>query len=412
VKAVVIGPGRVGCGLVGQALRRSGYEVVFVARTPDLARHLNSRGHYRVRLVHYCIADERVVDGVRAVHVGDELRVVDELAEADVIATCVRPRNLKAVAPLIAAGLSRRLRPANVLVFENLVDAGAVLKRLVASALPGSVPLDRHGFAGVVVDRAVSQRLGGPGSDSPLTFVGDFPERFLVDASGLRKPIPTIAGMVVTDDYPAVFRRKLCTFSAGHAVTAYLGHLKGYRYIHSAVRDPEIRAHATAAMEEAQEGLSHRYGRSFAGGRPERLAAVARFENAALDDPIVRVGREPDRKLSPSDRLVGPAALAEAAGVWPENLALGIAAALCFSHPRDISSLRLQTQLYATGVEQVLRRVCRLDPGGVIGRRVAEQWVAFRAGAKSKNLLLSLDRVLWAWEPDGRRDAAATPARS
>ncbi len=33
MKAVVIGPGRIGCGLVGQLLRESGWEVVFLGRS-------------------------------------------------------------------------------------------------------------------------------------------------------------------------------------------------------------------------------------------------------------------------------------------------------------------------------------------------------------------------------------------
>ena len=41
MKAVVIGPGRIGAGFAGQALRESGYEVVFLARNPIIARHLD-----------------------------------------------------------------------------------------------------------------------------------------------------------------------------------------------------------------------------------------------------------------------------------------------------------------------------------------------------------------------------------
>ena len=40
MKAVVIGPGRIGCGLAGQALHASGYAVTFVARDRRIVEHL------------------------------------------------------------------------------------------------------------------------------------------------------------------------------------------------------------------------------------------------------------------------------------------------------------------------------------------------------------------------------------
>jgi hypothetical protein len=63
VRAVVFGPGRIGCGLVGLALRTAGHEVTFVGRDPNLVTHLRRVGGYRVLLT----GDDtevHVVDGV------------------------------------------------------------------------------------------------------------------------------------------------------------------------------------------------------------------------------------------------------------------------------------------------------------------------------------------------------------
>jgi ketopantoate reductase len=49
MKAVVFGPGRIGCGFVGQLLRAAGYDLVFVGRGP-IVDHLARLGRYRVRL--------------------------------------------------------------------------------------------------------------------------------------------------------------------------------------------------------------------------------------------------------------------------------------------------------------------------------------------------------------------------
>ena len=115
---------------------------------------------------------------------------------------------------------------------------------------------------------------------------------------------------------------------------------------------------------------------------------IGRFDNAALDDSVLRVGRDPQRKLGYADRLVGAATLAEEAGIRPERLALATAAALCFEHAGDPSS---------AGVHDVLKRVSRLDGTEGFGRSVAMLWSRLSTGRMSENHLISLERLVWAW---------------
>jgi mannitol-1-phosphate 5-dehydrogenase len=380
-------------------LRDSGHEVVFVARSRLLADHLDRVGRYRLRLLDCKEAREALVEGVRAVWADDFEQVVEELAEADLVAACVRPHSLPSVAPLIAAGLRRRSTPTNVLTFENLVDSGPALRHLVASHMPSGWPLDDHGFSGALAARVVSRRLGDPQTDEPLTFVADSPPGFVVDRHALRGSLPEIAGMAMTGDYDGAVRRKLYTFSAGHAVAAYLGYLKGYHYIHTAIRDPEIRSAVLGAMAEGRKGLRAQSGSGLLGVESDPINIIARFDNAALDDPVVRVGRDPQRKLGPSDRLIGAAMFAEKAGIRPENLALAAAAALCFEDPQDPASVEFQRRIRRRGVQEVLGSVCRLDPRRRLSRSIAALWSRISRGRQSGNLLLSLDRLVWSWAP-------------
>jgi mannitol-1-phosphate 5-dehydrogenase len=202
--------------------------------------------------------------------------------------------------------------------------------------------------------------------------------------------------MVLTNNYQAWVLRKLYTFSAGHATTAYLGSLKGYHYIHTAIRDREIYETVMEAMREGQRGLRARYGPELAGSEDELQQIAARFENAALNDPIARVGRDPRRKLGTEERLVGAARLAEEAGISPEKLALATAAALCFCNPKDPSCNELQCTLKNSGVDATLNEVCGLDSGKGVGRSVAHWWGQLASGWQQGSLLLSLDRTMWA----------------
>jgi mannitol-1-phosphate 5-dehydrogenase len=396
MKALVIGPGRIGCGFAGQLLRHSGLEVVFVARKPSMTDYFNRVGAYRVCLVDGHATQEIVVDGVRAVSSADRDQVAREITEAGLVVTAVGPGNLPDVAQLLALGIERRTTPVNLVAFENLLDAGPRLRSLVAGHLPADFPLARHGFSGALVERAVTQRRGDAASGDLLTFVGDPPASFLVDGRSLVDPLPRIQGMIVTDDYHAWIQRKLYIFSAGHATCAYLGYLKGYNYIHTAIRDPEIRATVLTAMAEAQRGLAARYGPEIAGDERHLQEIISRFKKAALNDPVVRVGRDPLRKLAAHDRLVGAARLAAEAGVRPEKLALATAAAFYFNNPADPSAAALQRELERSGLPKALDHICGLDSGRGLGRSVADRWARFAEGWENGNLLLKLDQMMWA----------------
>lgn len=393
MKAVVVGPGRIGCGMAGHALHRSGYELVFVGRNPDVVDHLNRVGRYGVRLVNGRQSEESVVDGVRAVSAYDPEGLAEAVMAADVIATAVGCPSLPAAGALLADGLRRRTTPVNVLAFENLGNGGTCLRHFVAACGGAGVG---HGFSAALVSRVVAQRLGDPRADEPLVFVGDPTSEFMVDARSLVPPAPALHGMKAVQDWDAWVQRKLFTFSAGHATAAYLGFLKGYHYIHTAVRDPEIREEVLHAMREGQKGLLARFGPEVAGSDEDLAAIVARFENAALNDSIDRVGRDPLRKLSLEDRIVGPARLAQAAGVKPGHLMLAAAAAMLYCNPGDPSAVAMQRELQQGGPGEALDKISGFHADTTLGRSVVRAYCKLAEGRPPDGKLLSLDRFFWA----------------
>lgn len=397
MKAVVIGTGRIGCGVAGQLLRAAGLEVVFVGRNPQVVDHLNRVGRYIVRLVDSRGSEDCEVAGIRAVLASDASRAAEEIAGADIVATAVGCSNLLSVAPLIAAGLARgKRRRTTVLAFENFGSAGDCLSHFVARCLEGTRGSSTHAVSGALVTRVVARREGDPAGDEPLVFIGDRPATFYVDAAALAGPLPAIEGMVITDRYEAAVQRKLFTFSAGHATAAYLGYLKGYHYIHAAVRDPEIRAAVLAAMAEGQKALSARYGRDSAGDERTLQEILSRFDNAALNDSIERVGRDPVRKLAKEDRLIGPARLAKEAGIVPEKLTLAVAAAMLFCPLADPAAVELNRTIRCDGPAAALCRVAGFRPDDTLA---ASALCAYRRLSKERperSQLLSLDQLLWA----------------
>jgi glutathione synthase/RimK-type ligase-like ATP-grasp enzyme len=403
MRAVIVGPGRIGCGFAGQVLHESGFELVFIARDPVMVEHLNRVRGYRVSLTDGRRTREVGIAGVCAFGTFETRRAVRELASADLIVTAVGAGNLPAVAPLIAEGLRARTRPVNVLAMENIPRSSRRLRELVAEHYDLGDGRGRHGLAGALVERVVARRVGGPTEDRPMQFIGDDTTTFRVDAAHLVEPLPRVHGLVPSEVYEVWVKRKLYTYSAGHAAAAYLGYLKGYHYLHTAVRDREIRAAVLAAMTEGQRGLVARYGREIGGDQRDLLKILARFENPALGDRIERVGRDPQRKLGARERLVGAAQLAQAAGIRPRHLALAAAAALCFD---DDGAADADGDDAAQRREQTIRSVCGLQSDRGLGRLVRRDHEMLHSARTSGGLLLSLGTGLWTIAPHANGNAA------
>lgn len=393
MKAVVIGAGRVGCGLVGHLLAEAGHEVVVVARDGELVDRVNRHDGYRVRMVAAGTTPQLVqVRGVRAVPAGDRDRVAQEIAGSDLVATAVGARRLPDVAPLVAAGLARARGPVNVVAFENDTDPGATLRRSVAQH---GGPVDGHGFAGGLVFRIVAERTVDPDRRVPATFTADADRRTVVDGTALVGPLPEVPGLHATGNYPAWVRRKLYTFNAAHAAAAYLGRLKGYTYLHAAVRDPQIRPVVRQVADLGRDGIRARYGPDVARHSGAGYV-VPRLENAALDDTVERVAADPLRKLAAHERLAGAAVCAQEAGLQPAAHALVIAAAVRAAVEDGLTDL-------APG--ELLRTVCGLDPAGRLTGTVVD-WLARWAHVPAGAVLLDLERGSWAWRASSVRCAA------
>jgi mannitol-1-phosphate 5-dehydrogenase len=376
-KFVQFGAGNIGRGFTGQLASDAGYEVVFVDVRPEIVAALNERGSYRLRFAGPTRFEEREVGPVRAVDGRDMEIVARELADADLACTAVGVSALPHLAPAIARGLHRRAEigsraPLDLLLCENQLQVGRQFHAWVAAQLPSgdSRLLDQIGFVETVVSRMVPELLPEERAADPLLVVVEDYDRLPVDATAFRGPVPPVPGLEPTDRFAGYFERKLFTHNLGHAVAAYFGAAAGLTYIHEAMADPVIAARVRGAMEEAGAGLVARWGFSVEEQTAHAEGLVARFANAALRDTVVRVGRDPLRKLRPGDRLVGGALLALEYGVQPRNIAAGIAAALRFDAPGDPSATELQRRLAAGGAVGVLQEVCGLAPEHPVTRLV------------------------------------------
>ena len=87
---------------------------------------------------------------------------------------------------------------------------------------------------------------------------------------------------------------------------------------------------------------------------------------------MTRVGREPLRKLSPTDRLVSPLTTAAGYGLCVDHLIVGIGAALRYNNPEDAQSVQLQEKIAQLGVRAAAAEVTGLTDEALLDKIVAE----------------------------------------
>ncbi len=379
--AVMFGAGNIGRGFLGQLFSESGYEVIFVDVDETLVAALNQRHAYTIQLVDNQTRQEITIAPVRAFRAGDAASVSQALAEASLAATAVGARILPQIAPLVAQGITRRaaaanLDPLNLIICENLKGAAAAFRTLVGIHIPETTrPYFQAevGFVDTVIGRMVPPPTPEMRAHDPSLVAVEPYKELPVDRRGFIGPIPVISGMEACDNFGAYTARKLYIHNCGHAVLAYLGYLRGCQYGYQALEDPLVRPFVEKALAESSAGIVAAYGVQPAWLEKHAADLLHRFANRALGDTIFRLGRDPARKLSPDDRLVGAARLAEKTGIKPDAISWGIAAALKFNPPEDSLALDFQKHLAQAGLDAILAEVCAIQPSEPLAGLIRER---------------------------------------
>lgn len=181
-----------------------------------------------------------------------------------------------------------------------------------------------------------------------------------------------IPGMTYADDLMAYLERKLFTLNSGHAICAYLGSLKGCKTILESIQDPAVGKIVHAAIRESGEGLIKEFGFDPDVHHAYVEKIFARYQNPYLEDEVLRVGREPIRKLEPGDRLIKPLTTAAAYGLPVDHLLFGAAAALRFDCPDDKQSVELLDKIKREGAAAALEAYSGLKPENPLFGRILD----------------------------------------
>lgn len=368
--AIQFGAGNIGRGFIGMLLAQSGRRVVFADVNPVVIDRLAQDKQYTVHIMDVEKKDYLITDVDGILSTGQE--IVDEIAGAEIVTTAVGLTILPRIAPTIAAGIRLRkesgsTEPLNIIACENAIRASSQLKNHVYGALTDEEKAycDRYvGFPDCSVDRIVPPLH----TDIPTDVVVESYYEWNVEKASFKGEIPQIPGMNLADDLMAYIERKLFTLNTGHCITAYVGALKGKTTIKEAIEDPEIYELVHGAMEQSGAGLIRKHNFDAEAHAHYIDKIIGRFKNPYLQDEVIRVGREPIRKLSADDRLVKPMMTALGYGLAADKLIMGIGAALHFDNPQDEQSVELQKLVAELGPVGAFRKISGVEDEAVLAQ--------------------------------------------
>ncbi len=344
-KALIYGAGAIGRGYLGPLLSGMGIKVHFVDIQPDLVAGLRARSSYTVAITARDGYERVQVPLGGAYLLGEE----PDAGDLDLIFCCVGPNN--------CYDLADRFKTAKaVFSCENDASTASRLRELSGN--------ERiyFGIPDVITSNTAPADLL---SEDPLMTVSEQGELVL------EKGEYDLPETIVQVDPKGLAMHWMCKFfihNAPHAITAYLGWLRGCVYIHEAMAHPDIDALVTGAIGEITEGVV-RAGYAEAGfAQNYKEKELNRFRNGLLFDTVRRVARHPIRKLGKENRLILGLRLALFGGNVPECTATGVKAALAYTEPQDEESAYLQTLRHSIGDSAVLWEICgiaALDPLGL-----------------------------------------------
>lgn len=364
-KAVQFGAGNIGRGFIGAVLEQGGYHVVFADVNQTVIDRINDDGKYTVHIMDVeCI--DQVISNISGVNSTTDA-VIKEIADpkTEIITTAVGVVILPRIAPAIAKGIAERRKagvekPLNIIACENAVRATSQLKEHVMALLGEEDKQyceEKVGFADCSVDRIVPPVR----SENPIDVVVEGYFEWNVEEKSFAGEAPHIKGMNLADNLIAYIERKLFTLNTGHAITAYTGKMKGYTTIDESIADPKIYELVRSAMRESGKGLIAKYGFDKDAHFAYIDKIIKRFKNPFLKDDVTRVGREPLRKLSASDRLIKPTLTAAEAGGSTTSLILGIGAALHFTNSEDAQAVEMQNIIASKGLGAAVAQFAGLN---------------------------------------------------
>ena len=369
-KILIWGAGKIGRGFLGDLFHQAGYKLVFVDRNKQAVEALNSRPSYTVV---QCGNDGQCTDisvsNYTAIHMPDKDAIIEQLGECSLMAVAVPPEGFPELVDMLQAAIRQRMaahseETLDIIFCVNTFDPAQKLRGEVDVRLTvdEKAYCDKHfGFVSALTWRiAIAPDDEQRGRDPLAVLTNGYPE-LPVDKKAFLGGLPSVNGLVFTDNLPEMELRKYYTYNMLHALFAYMGYFQGHTLAIESIADPVVMQTARGALDEIGRTLMQTCGFTQDDTDKWNEAALKQLDNPMIKDTLVRLGADTSRKLGRSERLTGPALLCRDHGVWPYYLTKAIAHAFLFDPEGDSKSQMVSEYARVYGVKEVAKRYCGLE---------------------------------------------------
>lgn len=345
-KIAIIGAGKTGRGFIGRLLKEDGCEIMFVDHNAELVKELNDKGEFTVTFFGNYRPKLRV-DNYRAYTWAGA-----DFSDTELIFVSVGGSNLKDV----GKELKKRLGEQNyyIITCENASNPSGILK-------------DAIGKENAAVSEATV--FCTTTSDGGLDISSENYPYLQCDAQLLNGYVPPVKTVKLIEHFGDFLTRKLYTYNAASCVIAYLGALKGYTDYGEAANDKEIQALLDENYAVTNRVLCREFG--YDKKEQEEFAALSKvkFCDRTITDTIARNAREPQRKLTKSERIIGPMLLMQKYGEDSSVLEKTAAAMLLYDAGGEDQWREIKEN---SSHEEILEQICGLDKENALFERIMQ----------------------------------------
>ena len=300
------------------------------------------------------------------------------------MATAVGVNILPRIVGPLVAGFRKRWTdgnfvPLNIIICENMIDANRYLENMIKEKLSDEEKAKFDQTIGLVeasIGRMVPAVSPEMQNGNILTACAEPFKELPVDRDAIKGEMPSIVGLIPSSPFEYHIQKKLFLHNLGHAATAYLGYLKGYTYIYEAIGDSDIFEVVKKAMTESARALSAEHGIPLSDIETSRDNLLDRFTNVMLKDTIERVGKDPIRKLSPNDRLIGAVLLCEKHGLEAKHILIAAAAGFLFAPASDENAQTVSQCAKEKGIDAAVEEFCKLNAESKAANTIKEYYQA------------------------------------
>jgi len=369
-KIVIWGAGKIGRGFIADLFNQGGYEIAFIESDRKLVDMLNRKRKYSViSIPPNGNQNISYVNNFSVYHTSEKENISEILYDTNLLAIVTFPNAYNSISEILSEVIERHAKsenslPLDILLCANIFNPSSSLKELLMNRLSdkGQEYLnEKVGLVETLIIRIATEANEQQKSVDPLVVITNGYSELPLDKTAFKGVLPDIKGLLYTDRIKAEETRKIYTYNMVHAVFAYAGARKNYRYVTDSSSDPEILQLAKNTLSEISEGLQIAFGFSATEMNEWNEKVLVNMTNPVLQDTLIRIGADPVRKLGREDRLVGPALMCRKNGILPYYLSKVIAYAFLFDQPEDKGCQEIKESIKAHGIKETIANYCGLE---------------------------------------------------